>query len=115
VIPPVFTAVAGGHRKSQKTAAGPDRGDKWSAGKCGSAAGRDAGPEPRDKHPECRDAASPDPDSAQAEVSTMPESKEWFTVLPVNVKHADRLEAHLKMLFTVFWVLFLFCIFLYSF
>ena len=76
VISPVFTAVAGDHREPQETAAGPDRSDKRSAGKCGSAPGRDAGPEPRDKHPECRDAASPDPDSPQAEVSTMTKSKE---------------------------------------
>lgn len=68
----VLTTVAGGYRKPQETTAGSDSSDQRSSGECGPSPGRNAGPEPGDQHPECGDAAYPDPDSPQTEVSSLP-------------------------------------------
>lgn len=68
----VLTAAAGGDREPQETIAGSDNCDQRSSGECGPSPGRNAGPEPGDKHPEFGDAAYPDPGSPQTEVSPLP-------------------------------------------
>jgi hypothetical protein len=70
----VLTAAAGGDCKPQETIAESDSSDQRSSRECGPSPGRNAGPEPRDKHPECGDATYPDPDSPQIEVSPLPDN-----------------------------------------
>lgn len=81
----VLTAAAGGDHKPQETIAESDGSDQRSSGECGPSSRRNAGPESRDKHPECGDATYPDSDSPQTEVSPLPSSSNCLIALSALV------------------------------